>query len=165
MKFKNYLIILLILPLFAFTLHKYYISLCEIEYIEEQKSLQITVGMFIDDLELTLNKNHQTKLNLATELELKSIDEHYEEYLNKHFIITINNEPKNYNYIGKEYEDDIVRFYLEVINIEELKSIEISNTSLFRDFKDQKNIIKIKAFNKHKTLYLTHKNYKDLLNF
>lgn len=165
MKTTKYFALLLLIPLVAFTMHKYYISLCEIEYVEEQKSIQITLGMFIDDIELTLNKNHQSRLNLATELELKSIDKHYEEYLNKHFIISINKELKTYNYIGKEYEDDIVRFYLEVTNIEQLKSLEISNTSLFRDFKDQKNIIKIKAFNKHKTLYLTRENDKKLLNF
>ena len=165
MNFKNYLIILFILPLTAFTLHKYYISLCEIEYIEEQKSLQITVGMFIDDLEFTLNKNHNSTLNLATDNEVKNIDEYYNSYLNEHFKVIVNYESKGFKYIGKEYDDDIVRFYLETTNIQELKSIEVTNTSLFKYFENQQNIIKIKAYNTNKTFYLTSKNDKGLLNF
>ena len=165
MKFKKYFTILLLIPLLAFSVHKYYISLCEIEYVEEQRSLQITLGMFIDDIEFTLNKNHNSTLNIATKQEADSIDTLFENYLNKHFKISINNKPQYYNYIGKEYDDDIVRFYMEITNIQELKSIEVTNTSLFRDFKEQQNIIKIKANNTHKTFYLNRKNDKGLLNF
>ena len=165
MKFKRYLIILLVFPLAAFTLHKYYISLCEIEYIEAQKSLQITLGMFIDDIEFTLNKNHNSTLNLATDIEVENIDEYYINYLNEHFKVIVNNELKSYEYIGKEYDDDIVRFYLEITDIQELSSIEITNNSLFKYFENQQNIIKIKAFKTNKTFYLTQNNDKGLLNF
>lgn len=165
MKLKKYVAILLLIPLFAFTVHKYYISLCEIEYVKEQKSLQITIGMFIDDIEFTLNRNHNTTLNLATKNEIEHIDSYYSEYLNKHFKIIVNNTQKSYLFIGKEYDDDIVRFYLEITDINEIKSIEVINTSLFRDFENQQNIIKINANNTHKTFYLNKKNDKGLLNF
>lgn len=165
MKFTKIFILLLSIPLVAFTMHKYYISLCEIEHNKEQESLQITIGIFIDDIEFTLNKDHDTILNLATKNEVKNIDNYYSAYLNKHFKIVVNNNPKAFIYIGKEYEDDIVRFYLEIKNVKELKSIEVTNTSLLRDFENQQNIIKIKANNTHKTFYLTRKNDKGLLNF
>lgn len=165
MKFKQYVVLFLLIPLFAFNVHKYYISLCEIEYVKEQKSLQITIGIFIDDLELTLNKNHNTSLNLATKKEVEHIDNYYFEYLNKHFKVIVNNNLKSFVFIGKEYDDDIVRFYLEITGINELKSIEVINTSLLRDFENQQNIIKINANNTHKTFYLNKKNDKGLLNF
>lgn len=165
MKLIKYFTLLLFIPLLAFSVHKYYISLCEIEHNEEQKSLQIIVGMFIDDIEFTLNKNHNTTLNLATKNEISTIDEYYSTYLNEHFEIIVNNELKVYKFIGKEYDDDIVRFYLEITNIQEVKYIEVTNTCLFRDFKDQQNIIKIKANNTHKTFYLSQNNDKGLLNF
>ncbi|WP_299521678.1 DUF6702 family protein [uncultured Lutibacter sp.] len=165
MKFKKYLTLLLLIPLFAFTLHKYYISLCEIEHNKAQKSLQITLGLFIDDIEFTLNKNHKTSLNIATKKEVKNIDEYYLNYLIEHFKIKVNSEPKGYEYIGKEYDNDIVRFYLEIADIKELNSIEVTNTILFRDFEDQQNIIKIKANNKNKTFYLTPNNVKGFLNY
>lgn len=165
MKFTKIFILLLSIPLVAFTIHKYYISLCEIEHNKEQESLQITIGIFIDDIEFTLNKDHDTILNLATKNEVKNIDNYYSAYLNKHFKIVVNNNPKAFIYIGKEYDDNIVRFYLEIKNVKELKSIEVTNTSLLRDFENQQNIIKIKANNTNKTFYLTRKNDKGLLNF
>lgn len=163
MKFYKYLSLLLLVPLFAFTLHKYYISLCEIEYVEEQESVQIILGLFIDDIEFTLDKDHSTKLHLGTKNEAVNIDKLYEEYLNNHFKIIINNELKPYQFIGKEYDDDIVRFYLEIPNISEIKTIEILNTNLIRDFEDQKNIVKIKVNNLNKTFYLDRKNANCLL--
>ena len=165
MKFKKYVALILIIPLLAFSLHKYYISLCEIEYISEQQSVQITLGMFIDDIEFTLNKDHNTELNIATNEETNNIDTYFKNYLNQHFKININEQDKSYNYIGKEYDDDIVRFYLEITNIKQLNSIQVSNTSLLRYFENQQNIIKIYANNINKTFYLNKKNDKGLLKF
>jgi len=165
MKFKKYVALILIIPLLAFSLHKYYISLCEIEYVSEQQSVQITLGMFIDDIEFTLNKDHNTELNIATNEETSNIDTYFKNYLNQHFKININEQDKSYNYIGKEYDDDIVRFYLEITNIKQLNSIQVSNTSLLRYFEDQQNIIKIYANNINKTFYLNKKNDKGLLKF
>lgn len=165
MKYRKLVVLLLLFPLFAFTMHKYYVSLCEIEYVEEQQSIQIVLGMFIDDIEFTLNKNHAAKLYLATPDEVSNIDKFYKKYLNEHFKIKINGKWHIFDYIGKEYDDDIVRFYLEITGIQQLNSIEITNTALFRDFERQQNIIKLKAKNYHKTFYLNRKNDKGLLNF
>lgn len=164
MKFRKYLLLFLIAPLFAFSIHKYYISLCEIEYVEEKKSIQIILGIFIDDLEVTLNKDLNSKLFLATDKEPSNIDKVYEDYLNKNFKISINQKTMPYVFIGKEYDDDIVRFYLEIPNIKQLNSIAISNTSLLRDFESQQNIIKIKINKLHKTFYLDKENANCLLN-
>lgn len=165
MKQFKYVFLLLIIPLVSFTMHKYYISLCEIEYVEDQKSIQIKLALFIDDIELTLNKNYNTTLYLATETEADNIDDIYEEYLTRHFNLKANNVEVPFTYIGKEYDDDIVRFYLEVTDIETLISLEIKNTCLFRDFQDQQNIIKIKVNELHKTFYFDKKNDKGLLKF
>lgn len=163
MKLTKYLPLLLLVPLFAFTMHKYYISLCEIEYHEEKQSIQIILGLFIDDIEVVLNKEQNTKLKLATDNEANNIDDYYEAYLNKHFKIITNEKLNSYNFIGKEYDDDIVRFYLEIENIEQLNSIEILNTCLIEIFEDQQNIIKLKTNKLQKTFYLNNKNTNCLL--
>ena len=165
MKFKKLLLFIFIIPLVSFTLHKYYISLCEIDYIENKQTIQITMGLFIDDIEFTLNKDNNTELYLATNEEIESIDEIYESYLNNNFIIIINNEQLPYQFIGKEYDDDLVRFYLEISDVPKLNSIEVKNTCLIRDFNDQQNIIKINANKKQKTFYLDNKTDKGLLKF
>ena len=163
MKLPKYLTVLLFVPLLAFTMHKYYISLCEIEYKEEQQSIQIILGLFIDDIEVVLNKEHNATLNLATNNEDININSYYEAYLNKHFKIIANEELSPYQFIGKEYDDDIVRFYLEVESVEQLNSIEILNSCLLDYFEDQQNIIKIKANKLEKTFYLDKNKANCLL--
>lgn len=165
MKYQKYVILLIIAPLLAFSVHKYYISLCEVEYVEEKKSVQIIISHFIDDLEITLNNEHKKDFFLATNKEAKNIQEIYEDYLHKHLKFTINQKPAHYQFIGKEYDDDLVRFYLEIPNVQKLNSIEIENTCLIKDFEDQQNIIKIKVKKFNKTFYLTKSNVKGLLKF
>ena len=134
MKYQKYLLLLLIVPLLAFSVHKYYISLCEVEYVEEKKSVQIIISHFIDDLEISLNNEGHKNLFLATNKEVKNSNEIFEAYLNNHLKFTINNKPAHYQFIGKEYDDDLVRFYLEIPNIQKLTSIEVENTCLIKDF-------------------------------
>jgi hypothetical protein len=159
------LILLLVLPLMAYKAHKYYVSLCEVEYVQEQESIQIIVGFFIDDMELTLNKDHDTVMYLDTTREIQDVDNYYVNYLENNLEFHVNNSPVTYDFIGKEYDLDVVRFYLEITGVKELKSLEIRNSALFRDFPDQKNIIKIKVEDFHKTFYLVNGNDKGLLNF
>ena len=165
MKFKQLLILIVTFPLFAFALHKYYVSLTEIEYVEAKNSVQIITSIFIDDLEADMRKQSNKVFNIDTKQEIDSIDFYFKNYLHQHFQITINDSINKYNYIGKEYEDNIVHFYLETPNIQHLNSIQIINTSLFQSFENQQNIVKIKANNINKTFYLTKNNDKGLLNF
>lgn len=165
MKRIKIITLLLILPLLSFGVHKYYISLCEIEFVESKQAVQITIGMFIDDIEFALNKDNNADLKIATKYETENIDAYFESYLNSHLKFSINNNSSIYTYIGKEYDDDIVRFYLEISNIKKLTSIEVINNSLTTYFDEQQNIIKIKANEKHKTFYLDKKTDKCLLKF
>ncbi len=165
MQLKNIIIILVAIPLFSFAVHKYYVSLCEIEYIETQQSLQITLGVTLEDLEFTLNKNSGKRLNLASKTEIENIDSYYKKYLNEHLLFSVNGKSMEYKYIGKEYDGEIARFYMEITGIKELKSIEVSNNILIEDFADQKNIVKIKVKDFNKTFYFTKSNFKSLLKF
>ncbi|WP_111707464.1 DUF6702 family protein [Lutibacter citreus] len=162
MKLKS-LYLLLLVPLLAFSLHKYYISLCEIDYIPEKQSIEITMGLFVNDLEYTLMKDFNVKINLNTKEESPSSNKYFKAYLNEHFKVIVNNVEIPFDYIGKEYDDDIIRFYLEIANVPKLNSIEVFNNCLIRDFQDQQNIIKINANKKQKTFYLDNKTYKGLL--
>jgi len=165
MSLKSALISILIIPLLAFSMHKYYVSLCEIEYIPKQQSVQIILSIFIDDFELTLNNEFDENLYLATNKEHQNSTTFIKNYLHENFKIAINNKECNYQLLGKKYEDDIVKLYIEIPNISEIKIIEVTNTNLFKYFEDQQNIIKIKAYYKQKTLYLNKENDKGLLKF
>ena len=102
---------------------------------------------------------------MASKTEVANVNDYYKKYLNEHLQISVNGKNQLFKYIGKEYDGDIVRFYLEITDVKELKSIEVFNNILTEDFSDQKNIVKIMVKDFNKTFYLNKSNNKSLLKF
>ncbi len=162
---KNKLLLLLIIPLFSFSTHKYYISLTQIEYVKKEKSLQVIINVFMDDIELALNKDYNIDLKLTTKNELENSDFYFEKYLNEKLSFSINQSELNYKYLGKEYEGDLVFFYLEIQNVETPSPLSVSNKILVKHFPEQQNVVKMKIDNKRRSKILTKENDKALLKF
>ena len=165
MRINKTFILLLIIPLLSFSAHKYYLSLTQINYKSEAKSVQIIINVFMDDIETALNKDYNIDLQLTTEKELKNNDVYFEKYLRNKLHFKIDNTAKEFNYIGKEYDGDLVYFYLEIENIESVTTIDVSNKILTTHFPEQQNLIKSKVGKKHKSIMLTAKSDKGLLKF
>lgn len=160
------LIALLVVPLLAFTnLHKYYISVTQINYVKEKQSVQITSRIFIDDFENVLRANYDENLTLAGTDEPKTVDDYIALYLMDKITIKINSQPAKINFIGKEYDGDITRCYLEVEGIKNIESFEISNKILFDLYEDQQNIIKTKINEKQKSAILSQQDHNLVLKF
>jgi hypothetical protein len=166
MRFVKLILILFFLSLAAFKVaHEYYVSVTEIEHVKEQKSLQIVSRVFIDDLEKMLRERHDDNIILNVGKNEVVIDGYIEKYYNNKLKITVNGKPVEFEYLGKEYEDDIVFSYLEVTGVEELNSIEVVNEILFDVLPDQQNIVKVKTNGKNKSFILIPANKSRLLNF
>jgi hypothetical protein len=164
MKSKS-LLFLFVLPLFAFTAHKYYLSLTQIEFNEKHQSIEVIINVFIDDIESTLNKLHDKKFQLKTKNEISDSDTYFYSYLKDHVQFKVNGESVSYKYVGKEYDGDIVYFYLEIKNISSVKEIDIDNSLLVADFPEQQNLIKSKVQGKHKSVLLTKKKQHTVLTY
>lgn len=165
---KKIIIILLLafIPLFAFTgFHKYYISITQINYIKEKQSVQIITRIFIDDFEKVLRERYDDKLELLVKNESKDVNEYIEQYLKNKMRVTINEKNMTLNFIGKEYDIDVVQCYLEIENVKNINSIEISNQILFDLFDNQQNMIKTKINSKQKSFLLNQSNKIAMLNF
>ena len=165
MKTNKIVFLLVIIPLLSFSAHKYYLSLTQIKFKPEAKAVQIIINVFMDDIETALNKDYNIDLQLTTEKELKDNDVYFEKYLQTKLHFKIDGVSKEYNYIGKEYDDDLVYFYLEIENIESIKKINISNTILIKHFPNQQNLIKSKVGDVNKSVLLTKEESKSILEF
>lgn len=165
MKINKLLLILLIVPILSFTTHKYYLSLTQIKFKDKAKSVQIITSVFMDDIELALNKDYDIDLQLTTKKELENNDIYFEKYLNSKLTFKINDVAANFKYIGKEYEGDLVYFYLEIENINQVKSIDINNKILTKHFPEQQNLIKSKVGSKNKSVLLTKENHQSKLTY
>lgn len=154
------------IPLMSFTVaHKYYVSVTEVEYVKEQQSLQIVTRVFIDDFEKMLRERYNENITLDIGKDETQIDVYIKKYLKSKLLITINDVSKEFKFLGKEYEDDIVYFYLEIEKIPEINSFQIVNQVLFDVFEDQQNLVKTKINSKRKSFMLISQNDKGVLNF
>ena len=127
---------------------------------EDSKTDVIYVRYLLEDMEAV------TELIPSDEKEeLKDVDIYFNNYLTKNLTFTINNELVKHTYIGKEYEGDLVYFYLEIAVKENPTSLEVFNTILLTYFEQQQNVVKFKNGSKRQSKILSKNSNKALLNF
>ncbi|MCF8272262.1 MAG: peptidase E [Flavobacteriaceae bacterium] len=166
MKLNKILLLLGLIPIFAFTaFHKYYISVTQIDYIQEKQSVQITTRIFIDDFEKVLRERYNETIVLADKNEPTEVNAYIEKYLKSKIKVKINDKDMNLVFVGKEYDMDLVQCYLEIEQVKNINSIEISNQVLFDVFDEQQNMVKTKINNKQKSFLLNQNNKNAVLNF
>jgi len=160
-------LLILLLPLVAFTsVHKFYLSVTNIGYSEKDKTLQITTRIFIDDMEKLLDERYDLKAQFGTEIESKLADEYLEKYFKTKMLFEIDGEQREYRFLGKKYDTDMMICYLEItkIEIDKIKSIQIQNEILTDLFDDQQNVVHFKIKGKKKSFVLLKSDTKGMLN-
>ena len=156
---------------FSFNLlaHEYHVSHTTLFYNSNTKSIEITIKVAIEDLELAILENESKKIEIENVSESKRINKLISNYFNNHFKIFFDNILCEYNWVGKEFSDDFHDIYLYFeISDYKYQEQEISlNNSIFNTISiDQKNIVLI-DFNKNKhNLIFTndHKTQSIYLN-
>lgn len=145
--------------------HEYYVSVTTIEYAKPQQSLQIISQIFIDDFEHVLQQRYDETVVLNDHNKSELVDVYISRYLKSKLKLWVNEKPVEFNFIGKEYKDDIVYCYLEVKDISLINSVKIKNTLLFDFFEEQQNIVRMKINDKNKSYLLVSDNDNCMLNF
>ncbi|NAS14122.1 DUF6702 family protein [Poritiphilus flavus] len=166
MGFLKKSLLLLVIPLLAFSAHKFYVSVTNVNYSEKEDALQITTRIFVDDFEQVIEERYGVKMNLATADEDELAEQYIEKYLRAKFAIEINGENRAYTYLGKQYDDDVMICYLELPKLEfdKVKSIQIQNEVLTDLFDEQQNIVHFKINGIKKSFVLIRENNKGMLN-
>jgi hypothetical protein len=165
LRFVKFFFFLLFIISLAFARHKEYYSLTKIHYNKEQKNLEITMRLFIDDLELTLNNRYDLNLELATKVEKSIADQVITSNVEENFALSVNKKPLNIEFVGKEYDKDVVYLYFESPIKESIVSMEVRNMMLFSYYKDQENIVKVDVEGVKKSVILNAHNNKEILKF
>lgn len=136
--------------------HAFHISRTEINYNVEQSSVQMTLSIFIDDLESALDKRGIKSPYLGTDKENAKGDQWITEYLKENLVLKSKGAVLEWNYLGKEHSDDKIAFwiYLEAENVVGLENLFVSNKVLIEIFDDQKNIVSIKRSRKQMDMHV-----------
>ena len=166
MKKIIYILLVLLSPNLTFATHEFYVSICNIQHNTEAATLEVTLKIFTDDFEQTLEQNFGEKLYLGTSQENSHLDKYIEKYLQKNLHIIVNNTAKTpYKYLGKEVEVNEMWCYLEIENVPNIEAIEVSNFLLTEEFPKQSNIVNIRVNARLESLILNKDKTTDRIDY
>lgn len=131
------------LPDYRFLKHAFHTSLTQIDHNVKEKSLEVSIRMFTDDLENTLSKENNGQ-RFRIENNDKN-DPFVERYVRKHFkLSTAKGQSKAYTYLGKENEGDATWVYIEIpLQEADIQGFKLQQDVLMDAFDDQVNIVNI----------------------
>ncbi|MCC9073099.1 hypothetical protein LNQ49_16100 [Flavobacterium sp. F-65] len=150
----------------AFSFHKFYVGVYQINYAPEKKMLQITSRIFIDDLNNGVEKKYKTKTNIGTGKETEADLALLKKYLAENFIIKVNGQSRPIVFLSKEVEaNDVLVCYSRINDVSKIKTLEISNTILVDWNSDQQNITHVSVLGTKKSVLFTESSRKELLKY
>lgn len=122
-------------------LHPFHVSVVEVRHNPEQKSLQVTTRIFLDDFEQTLRSRSGESVDIMKAGSEEKLDLMIEQYILENFELTVDGKEKGATYLGHEIEGDVLWCYIEYPKVKKLESIQIVNELLTEIFDDQENIV------------------------
>jgi len=125
-----------------FRLHDFHTSITRMDYNAKEKTFELSIRVFTDDLEKALAKeNGGQKFVVANN---DKNDAFVEKYIRKHFaLLNIQKQKKPYTYVGKEQEADATWIYVEIPTQESNTGFFLQNTIMHDLFDDQVNLVNL----------------------
>lgn len=149
----------------SFKLHPYYLSVTEIEYQPQEKSIQIASKLFMDDFEDALRNEFNVRTEILSAADKKKNEALIHMYFQKHLKLFVNGKQLQFELIGFEKQEEAIWTYLEVKNISAFKTISVFNDLLYQIRQDQINIIHFKNQNERKSFRLTNPDKEVNITF
>lgn len=160
---KTVTLCLLFFALSSFAVHKFYVSIYQINYAQDKKMLQITSRIFVDDLNNILKIRFGQKTNLGEPNESPNDVALMKKYIFENFTVKVNGQSKAINMVSKEMEGNVLICYYNVKDISKIKTLEIHNSVLHDYVEDQQNIIQTTLYGNKQSFLFTPGNAKGLL--
>ena len=149
----------------AFAVHKFYMAIFQVNYTPEKKMLQITSRIFVDDLNLAIEKKYGKKVYLGSEKESADDQGVLKKYFDENLQIKVNGQSKPVAFLSKELDGDVLICYSRVTDVPKLHSAEITNTVLTQWNSEQQNILHFTVFGNKQTVLFTASNKTEVLKF
>jgi len=146
------------------TAHEFHVSKCLVEFNSESSEIQISINIFIDDLETALSEKGIVNLYIGTGKEDADAEIYIKNYLDEVFIIGMNNSSEmKSQFIGKEVSEDLTTIwcYMSIPVKETIRSIYVKNAVLLKVFEDQKNITSIVGPAKEKCSFMSSRGLDE----
>jgi hypothetical protein len=147
-------------------LHPIHVSITEVEHNEKARALQMTLRIFVDDLEVSVrNKINEPELDLLNPGKGRTTDQLVKEYLAGKFSLKVDKKSVTLNYLGHETEGPAMICYIEVENVKKFTALEITNKVIHETHDDQSNLVNVNYRGEVKSLRLTLEKPTDRVSF
>tara|TARA_B100001093_G_scaffold502040_1_gene554467 strand:- start:115 stop:624 length:510 start_codon:yes stop_codon:yes gene_type:complete len=126
--------------------HDFHVTHTTIHYNQQRETLEVTVKLAVDDLEMALEESGSKDLRISTAKENSKAEKLIETYIIQRLKISTNDNYLNLDWVGKELSNDLhdLFIYFEIINFNmnvKMKSMLINNSIFTEILPDQSNIV------------------------
>ncbi|MEO0899781.1 MAG: DUF6702 family protein [Bacteroidota bacterium] len=157
---------LILLGVLVGGLHPFHLSVSEINENKEANTLEISMRLFIDDMEEGLKEAGYGGVKLGSNGPAGNSSALLYKYIQDNFELKVNDEAVAFNFLGAEYEfSNVMWCYLEVENVKDIKKIGVRNHILTEVFSDQQNIVHVRKEGKLQSLRLRKGNDQGELTY
>lgn len=139
-----YMLNMLLTAMISILFHDFHVSVTNVEFKKDSGSLQISMKVFLDDLEAALRDKGHVAVSIKDAGVDPAMDKLVFDYLQEKFTLESNGETLALLYVGHEIEVDICFIYMEVANFPVDKELFVGNSLFFDRFEDQSNIVNIR---------------------
>lgn len=150
---------------FLSVFHPFYVSVTQIEQNQKTNAVQVSVRIFYDDFEKTLNEEYKAKINISKPLNKKQVDDLINAYITEHLKIKANGKPLALKYVGYEIEEDAAWCYFETVPLPPVAKFNIVNDILFEAHPSQVNMIHAIVKGQRKSTKLDNPSSSAALSF
>lgn len=147
----------------AFFAHDFHVSIAQADY--KAGEIQMTLRVFTDDLEMTLEERGAKNLRLGTPQEFAEADALIAGYLKERVRFELGDQSLPMTFVGKEVEYDLCYLYLSFNCPKTPEELSVSNQVFFDSFEDQSNIVNVKVGDNLRSAFLSRGNTKETLVF
>lgn len=133
--------------------HPFHITVTEINHRPDQKTIQVSVRLFLDDFEVGLKSFSDNKDLDIVRSDATYLREEIGKYILQKLKLTTKKDLE-LKYLGFEYEEDVLWCYFEATKVKPFQELQIRNSLLVDSFDDQENLVHIRKNGKVKSLRL-----------
>jgi len=146
-------------------LHPFFVSVTEINHNARDKMLEISCKTFTDDLEKSIEKTANVKLDLFNVKDKAQAEKAIAEYFKKHLAIKVDGKAVQLEFVGFERESEATWSYFQVNNLASVKKIDITDNILFETSTDQINLLHVTVNGNRKSTKLDYPDTHVVFDF
>jgi len=146
-------------------LHPFYVSVTEINHNSQEKTLEISCKIFLDDMEAVLKQNYKNNVDLSDAKKEAEHNKLLSDYISKNLAVSADGKPGKLQYLGYETDKESVWCYFEASNVPAVKKLDITN-SILQDYTEKQiNIMHITVNGNRKSYKLDYPNRQASFSF